>query len=193
MFRPLFEESPLIIGTSYITIYVIWVNSGELKVNRRWTFQLANYQFKWVLLKNGLPIQSDTFSIALAPSLSIEVKLDKLVAAATEDYMLNLFAYTKNASLAIPVGHEVAREQFGGNSTHFFSSATMQEGKLSIEKMGNSLLFKSGPITGNFNIKLGKLMSYQLNEKSLIINFPEPYFWRAPTDNDFGKIVVRQQ
>ncbi|MBK7438295.1 MAG: hypothetical protein IPI77_16205 [Saprospiraceae bacterium] len=46
--------------------------------------------------------------------------------------------------------------------------------------------FTSGDVSGRFNLGSGKLMAYTFKGKSLILQSPEPYFWRAPTDNDFG-------
>jgi beta-galactosidase len=40
---------------------------------------------------------------------------------------------------------------------------------------------------GEFDLREGRITSYVMNNDRGIMNhFPEPYFWRAPTDNDFG-------
>lgn len=163
-----------------------WQN-GLIVVRNNFNFtNLSNYLFKWVMLKNGLPIKSDTFSVNLAPSLETELKLNLPTQDFSEEMMLNVFAYTKEATMAIPAGHEVAREQFGGNSQLFFTQKKQFESNLQIHQQENVVYFKSGLIEGSFNTKMGKWISYTLNKESFITNFPEPYFWRAPTDNDFG-------
>ena len=46
--------------------------------------------------------------------------------------------------------------------------------------------FTAGSVKGEFDIRRGQFISYTINDKRVISGFPEPYFWRAPTDNDFG-------
>ena len=50
------------------------------------------------------------------------------------------------------------------------------------------LIFSTVDVNGELNLKTGKIQKYQRNNDSatIITDFPEPYFWRAPTDNDFG-------
>ncbi len=160
---------------------------GIITIHNNFNFtNLSNYQFKWVLLKNGMPIQTDTFLLDLSPGLIKEVALNIPVITGSDEWMLNLFAYTKNETIAIPNGHEIAREQFGGKSQQFFLQQQTETGNLSIETKGNLIHFNAGKVSGSFNTKLGKLISYKYNDHSLMTGFPEPYFWRAPTDNDFG-------
>lgn len=163
-----------------------WQN-GRITVHNNFNFtNLSNYLFKWVLLKNGSPVHSDSFSIELAPSFSKDVQLNLPSMQTADEWMLNLYAFTKTATIAIPKQHEIAREQFGGKSQQFFTQQSKKEGKLKIETNGNLLHFQSGIVSGSFNIKLGKLVSYKNKNHALMFSFPEPYFWRAPTDNDFG-------
>jgi beta-galactosidase len=163
-----------------------WQN-GVILVENNFNFtNLSGYQFKWVLLKNGVPIQSDTFSLHLPPSSTAEVKLKLTATDKKDEIMLNVYAVTKITTAAIPAGHEVAREQFGGSSNSFYSRNNTSDGKIEINKTANDINFKSGTISGRFNIKQGKFISYSVNNVSVLNSFPEPYFWRAPTDNDFG-------
>lgn len=163
-----------------------WQN-GKITVHNNFNFtNLSNYLFKWVLLKNGSPVHSDSFSIELSPSFSKDVQLNLPSMQTADEWMLNLYAFTKTATVAIPKQHEIAREQFGGKSQQFFTQQSKKEGKLKIETNENLLHFQSGIVSGSFNIKLGKLVSYKNKNHALMTSFPEPYFWRAPTDNDFG-------
>ena len=50
------------------------------------------------------------------------------------------------------------------------------------KKQAPSYIYK-----GEFDLKKGEILKYESkNAKNVITNFPTPYFWRAPTDNDFG-------
>nr|WP_294903003.1 glycoside hydrolase family 2 TIM barrel-domain containing protein [uncultured Lacibacter sp.] len=163
-----------------------WQN-GVVVVENNFNFtSLSNYQFKWELVKNGTAIQTDTFSINLLPESSAEVKLKLPAMDKNNEVMLNVYAVTKTATASIPAMHEVAREQFGGNSLQFFTQQHISNGTLTVRKTENNINFQSGNISGSFNTKQGKLVAYTAGTHSLITTFPEPYFWRAPTDNDFG-------
>jgi beta-galactosidase len=97
-----------------------------------------------------------------------------------------VFAYTKKASPFVPAGHEVSREQFSLSDNSYFAKAGEAAGKLKIKTKGNTLNFTSGDVAGEFDIKTGQLVAFGHNGQKAIGKFPEPYFWRAPTDNDFG-------
>ena len=57
--------------------------------------------------------------------------------------------------------------------------------KYSVAK--NVLSFETENITGEFDLQKGEILKYtSKNGKNIFTNFPSPYFWRAPTDNDFG-------
>ncbi len=166
--------------------------TGNILIQNNFNFtDLSGYQFKWELLENGILIQSDTFSLNLQPSSATDVKLKLNKTDSTGELMMNIYAITKTGTAAIPAGHEIAREQFGGNSNQFFTQNRKSTGKLDISKKGNILNFKSGDISGSFNTKEAKIINYQINNNSFITKFPEPYFWRAPTDNDFGNHMLQ--
>lgn len=163
-----------------------WQN-GVILVQNNFSFtSLSGYQFKWELVRNGRPMQSDTFSLNLLPASVMEVKLNLPATDKRDEIMLNVYAVTKMASALIPAGHEVAREQFGGSAKQFFAQNRIPEGNLKVNKTANLINFSAGTVSGSFNYKLGKFIAYQVNNKPVVTGFPEPYFWRAPTDNDFG-------
>lgn len=163
-----------------------WQN-GIIVIENNFNFtNLSEYQFKWVLLKNGEAIKADTFSLNLLPSSIAEVKLNLPATDKKDEIMLNVFVVTKAATAAIPAGHEVAREQFGGSNNSFYDNNIISTGKLEINKTNSDINFRSGIVSGRFNIKQGKFIAYTAKDVSLLSSFPEPYFWRAPTDNDFG-------
>jgi len=164
------------------------LRKGIIMVKNEFDFtNLDQYSFRWELYKNGALQKQDDFSVKLAPHERKEVKL-KLPTVKSEDgeeYFLNVYAYTKHATELVPTGHEVAREQFSLDNGNYFT-ASPEKGVLSVTKDGDMLKFTSGDISGSFNTKEGRLVSYSKGGERIIGSFPEPYFWRAPTDNDFG-------
>ncbi|MCV9387373.1 beta-galactosidase small subunit [Reichenbachiella ulvae] len=62
---------------------------------------------------------------------------------------------------------------------------SQNSGELSIDEEDEKIQFQSGDISGEFNKKRGSFSYYKKGD-TRIGRLPEPYFWRAPTDNDFG-------
>jgi beta-galactosidase len=170
-----------------------WKN-GKIKVTNRFDFtNLKEYDFKWILLKNGEKVAENTFSVELEPHLSksVSINLPKFTINNEEEYLLNLYAFQRTATLAIPASFELASEQFGGSDSKYFGMYKAKSGLLEIKKSNESIKFTAGDITGTFNTSNGQLSAYLLKGKSIINQFPEPYFWRATTDNDYGHNFAR--
>src|SRR5690606_35078616 len=156
---------------------------GLITVHNLFDFtNLDQYDFKWELYKNGDKVKEGTFALNLAPHQQKDVKLSLPVmsAASGEEYFVNVFAFTKKASELVPSGHEVAREQFKAGGDYFAAAGKGGSDKLEVKKEGDKLSFKAGGISGEFDLRRGVLSRYALNNSSPVMQFPEPYFWRAP-------------
>ena len=163
-------------------------DNKQLLVKNKFNFtNLDNYYFKWELIANGEKVAEKTFELSVKPGeqKSYEIDLPKLTDA---EYFLNVYVYTKEKSPLIPADHEVAREQFSMGDNNYFSKRDPTEGKLQFKEGKEILNFSAGNIEGSFDLKSGSLQSYHFkgDDEKMISQFPEPYFWRAPTDNDFG-------
>ena len=158
--------------------------SKKLSVFNEFDFtNLKEYQFQWELLENGAVVKTEDFSLAVAPQTSgtAKIKLPKLDADA--EYLLNVYAFTKIATALVPAGHELAKAQFSLTEPVFTTAKTNQS--LEVKTEGNQLVFDSGSTHGTFDLKTGEFTSYTNGEVRLE-GLPQPFFWRAPTDNDFG-------
>ncbi len=162
---------------------------GIITVRNLFSFKnLTDYNFKWVIIKNGEPFKNGTFNadVDAQQEKQVAIKLPSINFNDGNEYLLNVYAYTKQASALVPANFELAREQFGYDAVNYFTKSNIASGELKIEKAGPLLNFSAGKITGSFNSKTGMLTNYAIDGKSVINAYPEPYFWRAPTDNDFG-------
>ena len=164
------------------------LSDGKISVRNLYDFtDLSAYDFRWQLVKNGLPTDSGRFEVRLKPHASKEVKLSlPEIPADGNEYYLNLYAYTREATDLVPAGFEVAREQLKIGTGDFFAVQPEAEGQLTAEVKGNVLSFHSGRVSGKIDLKKGMLFQYALDGKSPLSQYPEPTFWRVPTDNDFG-------
>ncbi|MFD1871077.1 glycoside hydrolase family 2 TIM barrel-domain containing protein [Hymenobacter bucti] len=165
--------------------------SGRVTVINWFSFKnLDQYAFRWELLRNGAVAKTGSFAVGkLGPRQQKEFKmaLPALKQEAGAEYVLNVFAVTKAAAPLVPAGHEVAREQFVLTpAPAYFAAAPAPAGTLEIKRDGDRLTWTAGEVRGEFNTKQGRLTSYRRGEQRMLGSFPEPYFWRAPTDNDFG-------
>jgi beta-galactosidase len=166
--------------------------SGRVTVINWFSFKnLDDYVFRWELLRNGAVTKTGTFAVGKLGSRQqkeIKLALPAFRQEAGAEYVLNVFAQTKAAAPLLPAGHEVAREQFRLTpAANYFAAAPMAAGgALEIKREGDRLSWTAGAVRGEFDTKRGRLTDLRRGEQRLPGSFPEPYFWRAPTDNDFG-------
>ncbi|RAV30183.1 beta-galactosidase, LacZ type [Sinomicrobium soli] len=149
---------------------------------------LENVGFRWQLVADGRVVKTGSFTVEAAPGEEVEVS-PELPELGDKEYFLNVFAHTRKADDMIPAGHEIAREQFVlGGKDYFDRREETVEGKLKVRQKGTILSFTADGVTGSFDTEKGTWLSYRLkdDDREVISVFPQPFFWRAPTDNDFG-------
>ncbi|CAD0006811.1 glycoside hydrolase family 2 TIM barrel-domain containing protein [Flavobacterium salmonis] len=166
-------------------------NEKDLIVTNHYNFtNLSQYAFKWELIKDGTVIKSGTFDLEANPEESKKVSLDMGSVDDNSEYFLNVFALSKFDEPLVSKGYEFARAQFSvGKGNYFASNAVAKKSaKLKHSVKNNVLYFETENSIGEFDLQKGEILKYTLkNGVNAIFNaFPIPYFWRAPTDNDFG-------
>ena len=175
----------------YQNIQFQFNNGADLVVTNHFNFtNLSNYTFKWELIKNGITAKSGEFSLDLNPEESKKVALDLGLFDEHSEYYLNVFAVSKDDAPLVAKGHEFAREQFAIGKGNYFANNTLAKSaaKLKYSVKKNMLSFETESIAGEFDLQKGAILKYmpKNGDDSIFTNFPTPYFWRAPTDNDFG-------
>ena len=172
----------------YIQFSAKDLGKGIISIKNRYDFtNLDEYAFMWEIYKNGEKISTGDFNVDLIPHEEKEIRLSlPVIPEDGNEYFLNLYAHTRVATDLVPAGYEVAREQMQLNKSSFFTSLPPCSGKLSYETKDNILSFQSGGVSGKIDLKKGILFDYMINGEQPIRQYPEPAFWRAPIDNDFG-------
>jgi beta-galactosidase len=167
--------------------------AGKIKVKNEFSFtNLNEFDFRWEMLNNGKKMHEGTFKVdAMAgETKNMQLSVPMMKVSAGTEITFNVFAHQRNASSSIPAGHELAREQFTGNSS-FFDKKQDTNGTLTIDKNDNRIKFTSGDVSGEINLRRGNINQLSYKNNNIIGGFfPEPYFWRAPTDNDFGNDFI---
>ena len=165
------------------------LSKKEIKVANRFAFtNLDQYRFKWEIYKNGELLKEGTFDVDLSPrsEKKVQLPIPDVKEEPGVEFALNVFAFIKEPQPLLDAGHEIAREQFFINSQYFTKQKSIAS-DLKVNKNDNSLSFSNNTTEGEINLKSGLISSYHFKGQPQIIDqFPEPDFWRAPTDNDFG-------
>ena len=160
---------------------------GTIEVANLFDFtNLDQYDFKWELVKNGKTASTGSFNLALAPHQQKAVQLPIPAIGSDAEFFLNVYAYAKTGTEMVPAGHEVASEQFKLGLGDYFILQPESEGLLQITRDENRLHFKSGNAEGDFDLRNGRFARFGMENGPNLWQLPEPYFWRAPLDNDFG-------
>jgi beta-galactosidase len=167
---------------------------GKISVKNEFSFtNLNEFDFRWELLMNGKKVEEGTFSVEAngGETKQIALNLPMLKVPEGTEMLLNVFAFQREKDPSVSSGHEVAREQFGANNGVYFAKSNATTGDLKIDKNDNRIKFTSGDVSGTINLKWGNITQLSYKNSNIVGGFfPEPYFWRAPTDNDFGNDFI---
>ena len=166
---------------------------GVIQVHNLFDFtDLSMFDFAWELVKNGEVVKKGTFAVTLKPHQQKDITLNILPPTPQpgEEYVINLYAFTRTATPAVPQHHEIAREQLILSGSYIPSAAG--KGSLKTEQKNNILSVTAANTLFEFDIRQGTILRYSKGNKRAFSTYPEPYFWRAPTDNDFGSNMPEQ-
>lgn len=173
------------------------LSKGEIFVENHFhTRDLNGYDFKWELLRDGLPCDSGRFNVAIPAGGRKAVALPLPALNGDNEYYLSVYAFTRNGDELLPSGFEVAREQFAlGSGNEMKKSAAMiaKGGQIKVEREKRGWIFTcDNGVTIRLDSVTGQMTDYSVNGRRLIQSGPVPSFWRAPTDNDWGEQMHRR-
>ncbi|MGB3005776.1 MAG: glycoside hydrolase family 2 TIM barrel-domain containing protein [Chitinophagaceae bacterium] len=164
------------------------IATGVVTIKNLFDFtNLDQYNFKWQLIRNGEKIKEESFNVEVAPhqQKDITLAIPMIKSVAGTEFYVNIIATTKNATALVAADHEIATEQFKMSGDYFSGGKTVS-GTLQVKKDADKISFQSGTISGEIDLKQGTIRNYNNKNGMQLNRFPEPYFWRSPTDNDFG-------
>lgn len=160
--------------------------TGALTIKNLFDFtNLNQYKFNWELIGNGAKVATGSFETDLAPHQEKTIQLSIPAATDGKEYFLNLTATIVHPTELVPQGHIIASEQFQYSGNYFAKKQVLTE-KLNVKKEDARVVFQSGNISGEIDLRDGTIRNYRSQNGMQLFRMPEPYFWRAPTDNDFG-------
>ncbi len=171
--------------------------AGKIEIRNGFGFlDLARFAFDWEVFADGVPAAKGALArIEAAPGAarSVSVPLRGVPRRPGVEYFLTLTARTRAADAWLPAGHVVATEQFrlpwdAAAATPAPAPAaelTLDDGPRETVVTGTGFRLVLDKLTG-------ALSSFAFGGVELLERGPEPNFWRAPTDNDFGNGADRR-
>ena len=162
------------------------LEGGIVRIHNDFNFSdLSAYDFSYMVLCEGRQVAGGTLEevkCKAGKSVDIAIALPELEEG--KEYLLNLYALQREDNLLIPAGHEVASEQIALSEYDY--SIKKPHGHLKVREGDDWVVAYAGDIGVLFNKNNGRLVRYVSDDRELLPQVPEPWFWRAPTDNDWG-------
>lgn len=161
--------------------------AGEFIIKNKFYFtNLNDYETKIQLIKNGDVAQEISLgALDLAPQSELLVRPQLPVLEDGAEYYINFSFVQKEDKGLLSAGHEVAKEQLllAKAKKNYGIAAT---GELDVTDSEMGWLIATQGATLTFDKAKGTFTNYSVDGKVLIEEGPQPDFWRAPTDNDYG-------
>ena len=167
------------------------IETGKISVWNKFFFtNLDRFEFLWSLEEDGEVVESGTLGpLSIRPRLSqtVAVPFTKPTPRPGSEYWLRLSVRLKEENLWAPKGHEIATEQIALPWREGAEVVLARElPPLSRTDTPDEVTVSGQDFEVCFNKKNGLLTSLRHEGAELIARAPEPNFWRAPNDNDFG-------
>jgi len=188
--------------------------AGRVRITNRFDFtDLERLEAVWVLSLNGRGIQTGVLDgLQLAPHESTEVTIDYEAGTAIPQPFTGGVDVRAPALLSVPgqyhltvefrtredrpwadAGHLLAWDQLDLPTVPAADRADRERvAKLDRTREGDILLIE-GPegredkdFSVSFDLSTGEMTSYRYHGVEYLRRGPQPNFWRAPTDNDYG-------
>ena len=162
---------------------------GGVRIHNNFNFtDLAKYSFRYVLKREGVIVHQGALpSVKCAAGQSVDVAFTYPLIERDAEYTLDFEASGMMPNLLKAGTMQnvvVATEQFVLNPYDF--TQCEPEGTITIERGDDWVMAFAGNKAVLFSTESGELLSYVSNRRDIMKQLPEPYFWRAVTDNDWG-------
>ncbi|MDM8309160.1 glycoside hydrolase family 2 TIM barrel-domain containing protein [Phocaeicola barnesiae] len=175
----------------YVGFEPVDLSKGVFKVQNRYYFtNLKKYLITYQVKANDKVIRNGKVSLDIAPQASQELTVDVsgLEPKTSTEYFVNFSVTTTEPEPLVPVGYELAHEQFRLPIEPIARTFATDGPTLKCSTDGNLLKVSSSRLNFVFDKESGIVTSYKVKgteyfDKGFGI---QPNFWRAPNDNDYG-------
>jgi beta-galactosidase len=164
---------------------------GLLNVHNEYLFtNLNEFDFFYIITADGTALYRDELPILHCPpgdSILLVIPLEEGLNEPGVTYFANVYARTKARQGVVPAGFVIASEQFMLPHTpvRIMPAPGVAPG-LSISQNDKILKVQGNNFVISFNKENGLIDDFTYGLREMFLKAPQPYFWREPTDNDFG-------
>lgn len=155
---------------------------------------LQKYDYSYLVRIDGVESsKGELKDVKGAPGQEVTVNLPVAVPVEKGDVRIEFYATIRDAEPFLPKGTVIAREQFAVRS-YDKPLYTAKDAPATMEERGDQIIFSGTLFTATFSKKSGQMTSYIYKKLEYLAGGqgPRPFFWRAPTDNDYGaKLPVK--
>ena len=160
--------------------------------NKNFFLDLATYDLTVTVLKDGKSVSTQTITDLKAAPQSEVVVSPKLPSNLSDGEYFIDFSFTLKADQGLlKAGHEVAKEQLQISKSPLIYGINA-ESNIELTPSAKGWLITTAGATMTFDKEKGTFTDYTVDGKVLITEGPQPDFWRAPTDNDYGYGMVKE-
>ncbi len=175
-----------------IKVLPVDLKAGKVEIRNKYDFTNLNiFEATWMVMADDREIAGGKLlSLDIPPHHSrlFTLPLPEIQPDPGVEYFLKISFSSGAETPLLPQGHELAWEQL---RLPLFLPAprvdTKKFPKLSLDKREQDIVIKGRDFSLTFCKKSGEISSFVFMDTSLIQSGPTPNFWRAPTDNDFGR------
>ena len=165
------------------------LKSGILGIHNKHAFMnLDQFWFKWSIRSNGKTLQQGVIqNLELPGGEKTTVELSyQFEPQGKQEYFLVIEAALKSASGLLEAGTVLASEQFQLPYQWDGKAKKRAVPDLDSSQDEQSMTLKGHNFTIRFDLEKGMLSQFLFEGEELLLKGPEPNFWRAPIDNDYG-------
>lgn len=163
-----------------------------VKIRNDYSFTpLSDFDFHYIVRNQGKETARGTLeNIHAKPGETVTSGVMKGMpersATAEGDLTIELYATVRTPRPLLPAGTVVAREQFLVRP--FTLRAATPQPAATLRETEQQAIFSGPDFQATFDKASGMLVSYKYRKQEYLLEGegPHPFFWRAPTDNDYG-------
>jgi len=174
----------------YVSVEAVDLAAGKIRVVNKYDFlDLGFADLRWELKQDGTVLEAGEIpSLGLAPRESGEFRLalPAIKRAPGAETFLQVYLETNEPRPLIPAGHVIASEQIPLPAVPASYVDLRALPALILIETADHVTVQGTDFAARFDTRLGKLTSLRSGESERLRRGPDPSFWRAPTDNDFG-------
>lgn len=165
---------------------------GVFRITNRFYFtNLKKYMISYNVSANNKIVKSGKVSLDIEPQASQEFTVPVTGLATSKagtEYFVNFLVTAVEAEPLIPIGHDMAQDQFRLPIETDKATYKANGPKLIVAQTDDNLAATSSKVNFVFDKKTGIVTSYKVDGTEYFNEGfgVQPNFWRAPTDNDYG-------